>query len=97
MKRKYKRYATKYCEDCNGTIKRVYKRKNRILCFACYHKYYHQIATTKQGSIRISKEEALNRIYTIRGYKCMNKTNFQGQLYIPKILIGRKVKLVEVE
>lgn len=57
---------------------------------------YKKIARTNIRKRGFTKEEALDRVYIVKG-KSAGYGLFKGMLYLPVSLINCKVKLVEVK
>lgn len=82
-----------YCERCNNKTRSIRKnREGRYVCWDCYIKEYTIIKTGKNRK-PVSFEEAISRIYEVRGRKQKTKNNFSGWCYFPKILVGHKFKI----
>lgn len=85
------------CDSCEKLRRRrgmiVYKGK--FYCGVCKAKFRTNVSPVHNP--HISLEEALNKIYEIKGY--LNKKNgcLSSHQSFPSILIGHKVKLVLVK
>lgn len=92
-KKKYKGYKKKKCNECGLEYRKMYLMKAGLsLCWKCSRKHYNKINSPYQKP-RISMEEALNRIYLVKGY-LINKREITAKFSIPNILIGHKIKIV---
>lgn len=85
--------AWKLCEECGHGTKSIRNFQNKFLCYRCYFKHMTRMPGIPAGYITL--EEALDKV---REVKCTSSnTNPIGHLHLPRILIGRKVKLILIE
>jgi hypothetical protein len=85
------------CDEC-GEKKRsrtVIKFKGKHLCGDCMGKY--RIGNLGVTSNEVSFEEALNRIYEVKGYKCKSNRTIIATCSFPSVLIGQKIKVIQEE
>jgi hypothetical protein len=86
-----KSYAWKNCEDCGKKVKRGWMKDNKIFCYNCWRKHFHN---NMYIPFAVSLTDALD---TVREVRCSCHSSPSGVLSLPRILIGRKVKLVLAE
>ena len=94
-----KKAVNKTCTVCGKIAKSLYRNKSDFCCAMCYRKKITYIGTRmKDYRSNISLEDALNKVYTIKGHKSIDKNGNpkiqQSHICPPSILIGHKVKLV---
>jgi hypothetical protein len=93
---KYKRYVKHTCQKCGLNYRKMYNMKNGLsVCWKCSRKDYNKMRIP-YANPRITLQEALDRVYEVRGY--LSKNNYPiTHVSIPTILIGRKFKIVLVK
>lgn len=81
------------CDECklNRRTNGVRKFKGRFICYKCFHKIANIIYLPRTQSL----EEALNKERIVHMSGTIKSPT--GQLGLPRVLIGRKVKLVLIE
>lgn len=84
-------WALKECENCRNQIRREWKYKGHFYCYNCYMKKCKRIYF---GRPPMGLKDALD---IVREIKCSSSKSPVGYLYLPKILIGKKVKLILVD
>ena len=86
----------KECEICKSKVRKMHRCKNKFVCYSCYSKntYILNKGVTNPYA-RLTFEQALNKTYNVKGYKCGN--SFRATISVPQILIGHKVKVVIVK
>ena len=75
-----KKAANKTCTVCGKTVRHLLRNKSDYCCATCYRRKVHMIGT-RMNDYRpnISLEDALNKVYTIKGHKSIDKNG------VPKI------------
>lgn len=59
-------------------------KKKHIINLGCHKPYF-------------TLEEALSRIYEVKGYKQKKKKGIEARINVPSILIGHKIKLLLIK
>ena len=81
------KFAFKNCDECGNVMTRGFHHfRNEVLCSNCYKRKFTSIP------LIIPKEEALNKVYKIKGYLCKDG-NIHCQCNFPSILNGIKFKI----
>ena len=82
-----------YCEKCGKEVRKLRKDiEGKYVCWECYKEGYTMICVGKNRK-PISFEDAVSRVYEIKGRKSRARKNFCGWCYFPKILVGHKFKI----
>ena len=72
-----------------------YSYKNDILCWNCYQKYFSRVGGYNVKGM--SLKDALDKVREVHGQTRKGTTYSYGLMGLPRVLIGKKVKLVLVE
>jgi len=87
------------CDLCSNKSNNTVVYKGKELCKSCYRRTMIKCLSLNSVHKRKTIEQALNKIYEIRGYGI--KRNGRGFIRavcsFPAILIGHKVKLVLID
>ena len=85
----------KKCEECKKKTKSFRICKGKMICYSCYQKKV-KIIGIGNGRHSMTLNEALNKTYKITGYLRPSGTLY-NIIYLPPVLIGKKVKLILVK
>lgn len=87
-----KQNKTGICDSCKHKTKELRMHEGNFYCWGCYRKLIILMPTIP-GYVEL--KDALNKV---REVKCGGSIkNPLGLIHVPRVLIGRKVKLVLVE
>lgn len=79
------------CEICN---KRTRRRYGKTLCWSCYNKNKTKIGIS--GKLTLDQiKKTFDKSYIVRNYG--GKKTTCGAIYLPKWLVGTKLKIVLAE
>lgn len=82
---------TGICDKCNKKAKKLRVYKGKFYCYSCYNKLIIKMPFPPQC---IKLKDALNKVREVR---CIGTINPFGSIHLPRVLIGKKVKLVLLE
>jgi hypothetical protein len=90
-----KSFAWKECDDCMKKTRHIRIYRGEFLCYSCYYK--RMTIMPQYGANCISLRDALKKTREVKGYCYGQNESPKGVIFVPRVLIGRKVKVVLAE
>ena len=93
-----RRYTLNRCSICNNKTRKTWIYGGEYLCFSCYRKKttkmpeYSKYNRYSDNCVKL--DDALNKIREVR---CNSNPCPGGYITLPRVLIGKKVKLILVK